>query len=527
MASTLADPYVEAAEPLLGPDEHDDSQFPTPEDGDGLADNTKRRLRITTQFQVQNPATIILLLSVLMLLITTSGMMYMIPIFRLVEDAFCHVYYDKDPSEPIDERLCKTDAVQGRLAFLGGVGAMMNSFVGVVSALPYGILADRIGRKPSFILAYVGIVVGFGWAPLLLAIGATPSIPLVVSGSLFFLIGGGVPVAMNCLNAMASDISSESDRSTGFLYLSFGAVSGTLVGPFLAGILMEKVSPWFPIFLVFAITPFVFGILVFLPETLPIKLKQATQEDAQPILTKIREAGKELMISLNLLRNTNILLSMAVFFLQPILFHASSSTMVQYVSKYFGWTLAQTSYLLSPPLSILHLLIIVALPRIAKIFTDPTGRFLLSIFSKDILLTKISLLFLLAGALLEGFSQEIVMFLIGLVVSTLGSATSPLGRAVVTAYVDPQQTSRLYGLISLLDTFGLSIGGPTLAWSFNIGLSRKGLWRGLPWFVVASFIMAALIALLFVTNPEKPSDTASSEEEDSSGLGYQSASEET
>ncbi len=46
----------------------------------------------------------------------------------------------------------------------------------------------------------------------MLVIGPMPHIRLSVLGSLFFLIGGGIPVAMNSLNAMSSDISAEADR---------------------------------------------------------------------------------------------------------------------------------------------------------------------------------------------------------------------------------------------------------------------------------------------------------------------------
>lgn len=69
-----------------------------------------------------------------------------------------------------------------------------------------------IGRKPTFIMSYCGIIVAFAWGPLMLAIGETPNLQLAIIGSLFFLFGGGVPVALNSLNAMASDVSSESDR---------------------------------------------------------------------------------------------------------------------------------------------------------------------------------------------------------------------------------------------------------------------------------------------------------------------------
>lgn len=93
--------------------------------------------------QAQNPKTIVLLLALLMFTMVTSGMLIMMPIFRLVEDTVCHRYYKKDPSEKIDERLCKVDGVQSELAYLGGWAALLHSVVGLMAALPYGVLADK------------------------------------------------------------------------------------------------------------------------------------------------------------------------------------------------------------------------------------------------------------------------------------------------------------------------------------------------------------------------------------------------
>ncbi|KAK4663764.1 uncharacterized protein QC763_503050 [Podospora pseudopauciseta] len=480
--------------------------------------------RIIARFQVQSSGSIILLLSLLTFAIVTSGMMYMIPMFRLLEDAFCHLYYDKDPSESIDEHMCKVDGVQKELALLGGISAMINSLVGVVAALPYGVLADRIGRKSTFALAYVGIVIGFGWGPLLLFFGVAPNMYLVVMGCLFFLIGGGVPVAMNSLNAMASDVSTESDRAIGFLYLSFGAVSGTLVGPFLAGILMQTIGPWCPIALVFALTPFIFGALLFLPETLPVQLKEAAQRGRQPLSKKLRHAMNEFGVSLSLLKNRQLLSSLALFLIQPAIFAAYSTTLAQHVSKYFGWTLAETSYLLTPPLGILHLVVLVVLPRVGKLITDPTGRYGVSIFAKDLVLTRVSLALMATGALVQGFSRGIAVFLIGLTIHTLGSGSAPLGRAISTAYVDPQHTSRLYAVISMLETGGALIGGPVLAWCFNVGMKKSGFWIGLPWFYVASLVAVAIGAVMFVTKPSM--ELRSGVPEETGGLHYHSAGEE-
>jgi len=104
---------------------------------------SRPRKGILSRFQARKPGTIILLLSLMMFAITTSGMMILVPLFRLLEDALCHVYYKKDPSEHIEERLCKVDGVQSELAYLGGWGTMLGSVIGMLAALPYGVLADR------------------------------------------------------------------------------------------------------------------------------------------------------------------------------------------------------------------------------------------------------------------------------------------------------------------------------------------------------------------------------------------------
>ena len=137
------------AEPLLPATDTDTDDLrdsidltPTPNHHDHPHKHHPRR-GFAARFQAQRRTSIIALLAVLMFAITTSGMLILIPIFRLVEDAICHVHYGKPLAEPIEERMCKVEGVQKELALLGGISAMLNSVVGLVATLPYGVLADR------------------------------------------------------------------------------------------------------------------------------------------------------------------------------------------------------------------------------------------------------------------------------------------------------------------------------------------------------------------------------------------------
>jgi MFS family permease len=76
-------------------------------------------------------------------------------------------------------------------------------------------LADRIGRKPTVLLSYGGLAFSFFTSPLMLGpwkytIRAHPYI--LLGGSVTTLIGGGVPVFLNTLYAIATDVSTEENK---------------------------------------------------------------------------------------------------------------------------------------------------------------------------------------------------------------------------------------------------------------------------------------------------------------------------
>lgn len=77
-------------------------------------------------------------------------------------------------------------------------------------------MSDRFGRKPTALLAYLGVFISFLFTPLMLGPPMKQHIRnnpyLLLGGSLFQLFGGGVPVLLHTLYAMAADVSSEENK---------------------------------------------------------------------------------------------------------------------------------------------------------------------------------------------------------------------------------------------------------------------------------------------------------------------------
>lgn len=82
-------------------------------------------------------------------------------------------------------------------------------------AFPYGMMADRIGRKRTALICYSGLVLSFGFGPVLIwafprQVRQNPYI--LMTACLWQVIGGGANVLMATLYAMGADVSSEKNK---------------------------------------------------------------------------------------------------------------------------------------------------------------------------------------------------------------------------------------------------------------------------------------------------------------------------
>ncbi|XWX01277.1 hypothetical protein V2A60_009303 [Cordyceps javanica] len=487
-----------------------------------LGDETQRqhqRPPITGSFfQAGGTRSICLLIALFSFMLAVAGAVSEVPTTRLVEDHICRSYYDEQqkqqqqrinaPPTEIDETMCKVDEVQSRLVFLNGWISMIQGTLELLVAFPYGIYADRNGRKPVLRLSLVGVILQavYGWA--VLAMGQTMSINLLLASPLFVLVGGGSTVLVSTMYSIISDVADEANRVNAFLSLLVGSTTGDLVGLLLASYLMVS-SPWLPIGLSLVVMALGAGTLVLVPETLPPVKRGGpgsdTYDDDESPWSAVRshaaEVGTQLATAARMLRQPSLCLVLFALLCPAPVGMATSTMFVQYVSKRFGWSMASVGYLLSVKTVVNIFVIVVAIPGLSRLLMSGAVVRSLSVRDKDRVLAQAS-----AFALVVGFAllscPSIGAVVAGLIVKTLGAGLSSLCRSLATAHTTTENTAKLQTVIGIITTVGMLVAAPLLAFLFSLGMKLGGLMLGLPYAVMAFYLAITAFALCFVQTTE-------------------------
>ncbi|KAI0474035.1 MFS general substrate transporter [Xylariaceae sp. FL0804] len=463
--------------------------------------------------QVKKNSNVVNLLCAIIFITTSSNGFLHLPFLRLLEDVLCHQYYnngggpDWDGGPPrddgdLDYAMCKADPIQARLAFITAIGPALEAVIGFLVAFPWGIVADRIGRKPVFSLALTGLIVSVLWVMTVAHFHNTLPIEAVWLGSAGQIIGGGNAVLAGVVLSMITDETTAENRGTSFLRCHVGTLAGQLLSPALAGLMMERTGPWPCLWL--AVGLLLFGAISFLfvPETMQHKKqlepsfpeppappsRQPSQQQQSGFVAKMARSVRRFLGSMSMLRSPSlvILLTMALALVPTV--YSTLQFMAQFASKRYGIEIAQTGYIqfVYGVVQIFQLLVL--LPFLSRLLVRPsTPRALRArdAHHRDLGIARASFAALFVGALVLALSPGLGSFVFGLVLMALGSAASSLCKATMSLYVTPSQRSRLYSLVGMAEVLGTVYAQPMLAGLFVLGLRLNGGWIGLPYFGVS------------------------------------------
>ncbi|KAI7759565.1 hypothetical protein LZL87_013510 [Fusarium oxysporum] len=443
------------------------------------------------------------------------------PLQQLLETRLCaEILPDLGPRTiPDMEDRCKSSRVQVELARLRSWEVAGAMFVSFFVQIPYGIIADKYGRRPVLFLALLGTVSQAAWVLLVIGKPEVFSVWSLLYGNIAFLIGGGMQMAGAMVWTLVADTVPVAERTSVFYLLhSMILILAIAVNPIAAFLL--RIDAWYAIWLGFGILVAGLFASLLVPETLtlrrlvdktPSHSTSATDSVASvskpPQRSWFQYAGSSIKNDLgHIVRfifasKGVMILSFAYAIIIPVNMNLAFN-LLQYMTKRFNWSWSTATYISTVSSITAAAVLLVFLPAGSWVLANKSG---LGPLERDLLLTRISLVFIIGGSFLTAFAPTVWLFIGALVATSLGVGYSTLCRALLNAIVEPHAVATLNTTIAMLEGTMMLVSSPVLGWLLSIGLDVGGVWMGLPYLACAGL---ATVAGVLIASFRLPSSCA-------------------
>lgn len=157
---------------------------------------------------------IVATMAAIVLLLTSTANLALVPTTTILEGIVCRKYYADthlDPPEPVSDR-CKVAPIQSEVAYINGWKDSLEILPGVLLAVPYGALSDRVGRKLVFLLAIFGCFMNDAWIRIVYWLHDTFPLRAVWFGGLWQAFGGGASMLTAISFVLIADVCPAEQR---------------------------------------------------------------------------------------------------------------------------------------------------------------------------------------------------------------------------------------------------------------------------------------------------------------------------
>lgn len=494
------------------------------EDAPFLAEQTSQSRPDATVAREKLRMRLMITLFTIILFVETGASMTSGPMTRIYESIACRHFYQAynasmiDNSGQVPEKWCKGKEVQGEVAIVKGYGELFDALASIVLAVPYCLLADRYGRKPTICLSIPGFVLNIAICGVILWFSDIFPLRAVWLSSLAWLLGGGVVVAAAIIWTMMADVTTETQRAAIFFRFGVAVMSSEVLSSALSSWLMTM-DPWIPMIIGWVIV--IVGILlsITLPETMHAfpsqELKQShglsnlsldTEGPGQSRFSRplektasgtFRSRVSSMLSKYSFVTAKKPVMLLLSAFLVYRLSRGTAWFLVQYVSVRYGWTIAQANLLVSLKATLMVLLFLSILPTASWYLIHRRGT---DSRQKDLILTKWSILSLMVGTLGIGLSPHVSVLISCMVIQTLGAGFVYTTRSLITTMIHRDQTARLYTIIEIIQALGSILASGAMTAVFQWGINLGGVWTGLAW-ILASSLFGIIAIFIWAVKP--------------------------
>ncbi|KAI0141636.1 major facilitator superfamily transporter [Xylariaceae sp. FL1272] len=494
----------------------------------GLSVTSIRSITSINVPKAHKNSTIIFFLYIIVFVASSSEGFIELPLTRFLEDIVCHEYYDmKSSDQPIDERLCKENPIQQKVAYILAILSALQAIVSFFAALPWGVAADKIGRKPVVFLNISGLILGAIWALIVVYWRHVFPLTAIWATCLGSLIGGGNTVLLAIILSMISDATKEEERAVEFMRLHVASLCGNFLSPTLAALVMQSIGPWPSPWIGIALLFSAAVAFMFLPETLrhkrnpPPPAPEPSRADTSTLGSKVSSAFDDIRESLRMLKSPSLVLLILTALSGPPMVFSTTNFMNQFVSKRYHIKIASTGYI-QTLYGIAHVIMsLLILPLLSRYLMRPSVPVKFRPKDeqhRDLTLARYSYIFIFVGALILGLSPTLGGFVLGLLVMAIGSGYNSLVRSLMSVFVNPEHSSRLFSFYAMVETAAKVYAQPMLAGTFALGLKWQGEWIGLPYLALAALTFGTIVCLVLVRLPKTYGGVAKSPIEEGDDL---------
>ncbi|OJJ47370.1 hypothetical protein ASPZODRAFT_65203 [Penicilliopsis zonata CBS 506.65] len=440
--------------------------------------------------------------SILILAMDFGFFLTVAPQTKIFEDIICRDYLaalgNRTDTIPL-EGVCKSGPVQSELALVNGWKETADVLPGILLSIPYGVLADRWGRKPVLLLGILGILLGEIWVRVVCLYPTVLPLRLVWLSGMWRLIGGGDMVLSSIALVMVADCFPEDEMATALFRLFSAVILSEVLATPVSAYLMAS-DPWVPYMLGLGIA-MVGSLSAFLmPESLSdakSKISSTTapsNEETQSypdgkfsvrqyILDKLQHFRDSTRF---IMSTPGVAVCLVALFIASIS-KQSTSLLLQYTSKRFDWSIADASLLISLRGIVTLANFLLLMPALSSILTR---HFHLPGKLKDLRLSQVSSLVSALGFFIIATAGSRAILILGMMLLSMGAAFLVSCRSFVTSLVRPDHVGALYSSATVVSSLGMVVAGPLFAYAFRLGLNLGPAWLGLP------FLLAGVIYLL-------------------------------
>ncbi|SCO78811.1 uncharacterized protein FRV6_03024 [Fusarium oxysporum] len=451
-----------------------------------------------------------------LLMVEVSQFIMNPPTKKIAEDIICRQHY---PDHLIgafdtDDYRCKDSPVQKTLAMVQGWEQAFEMGVPILTQFPYGIVADKYGRRLVLFLAMLGCCLSTAWLLLVLSFPNIFSIWAILGGSIFFLIGGGGQMAVAMVYTIVADVVPVSKRTDMFFRLvALVLIFNVIFNPISAWLL--QFDPWLSMWIGFGFMVFGTMCILLIPETMHLRRKDDKRHNEEHENEQIHGVSlskhnvlKQAWFSIQndmqhvwrfiFASKSIMMLMLAIAFFFPVRI-VLTGVLLQYMSKRFDWSWSKATYISTIGIVATVVCYLIILP-VTSDFLNKSRRYKSRPVARDLLLARIAITIMAAGCLLMGLASVPWLFVISLITVSVGNSFVALSRALINALVEPHTIATLNTTISLIEVI-VGLTAPAMSWLLGRGFELGGQWMGLPFLVTSLMAMATAVMLFVVKLP--------------------------